>query len=58
MECKKKAASDKNKKIATKRKLNESIKVLKDKKTKLATCAAQESLKLDMEIAELEKLEK
>ena len=58
LECTQKAASDENKKIAAKRKLNEAVKELRDKKTKLATSAAQESLKLDMEIAELEKLKK
>lgn len=58
LKCKQKAASEENKKIAAKRKLNEAIKELRDKKTKWATSAAQESLKLDMQIAELEKLKK
>jgi hypothetical protein len=58
LECKRKAASEENKKAATKRRATEEIKALMEKKKKFAASAAQESHKLDMQIAELDKMKK
>lgn len=56
LECKRKAATEEDKKAAAKRRAHDEIKTLLQKKKKLAISAEQESLKLDMEIAELKKL--
>ena len=56
LECKWKAATEEEKSAAAKRRATEEIKGLLKKKKKLAASAVQESHKLDMEIAELEKL--
>lgn len=46
LECKRKAATEEDKKAAAKRKANDQIKSLLENKKKLAASAAQESLKL------------
>lgn len=56
LECKRKAASDEDKKTAAKRKAMAAVKVLMEKKAKLAKSTSEESHKIDMEIAELEKM--
>jgi len=58
LECKRKAATEENKKTAAKRRASEEIQSLIEKMKKLVASTAQESHKLDMEIAELEKLKK
>jgi len=55
LECKRKAATEEDKKTASKRRASEEIQSLIEKKENLVASTAQESHKLDMEIAELEK---
>ena len=58
LECKRKATSELDQKTAAKKKACEQIKVLQTKKAKFMEEAATESRKVDMEIAELQKLKK
>ena len=56
LERKRQSASDLEKRAASKRKAAHEIKTLLAKKTLLTESAAQDAMKLDMEIAELKKL--
>jgi len=58
LECKRKAATEEDKKTAAKRRASEEIKCLIEKKKKLVASTVQESDKVDMEIAEVDKLKK
>jgi len=58
LECKRKAATKEDKKTASKRRASEEIQSLIEKKKKLVASTVYESHKLDMRIAELEKLKK
>jgi len=56
LERKRQAASDLDKRAAAKRKAADEIKTLLAKKATLAETAAQDARKLDLEIAELQKV--